>query len=65
MFHYMNLLCCFISGTEAHESKTSSSKLSHESKADSLAAKSSGFDGDNDLDAAKIAAMRAAELGMH
>ncbi|XP_027935698.1 arginine/serine-rich coiled-coil protein 2 isoform X3 [Vigna unguiculata] len=49
-------------GTEAHESKTSSSKLSHESKADSLAAKSSGFDGDNDLDAAKIAAMRAAEL---
>ncbi|BAT96151.1 hypothetical protein VIGAN_08304000 [Vigna angularis var. angularis] len=49
-------------GTEVDESKTSSSKLSHESKADSLAAKSSGFDGDNDLDAAKVAAMRAAEL---
>jgi len=30
-----------------------------------LAAKTSGFDGDNDLDAAKFAAMRAAELGMH
>jgi len=30
-----------------------------------LASKTSGFDGDNDLDAAKIAAMRAAELGMH
>ncbi|XP_022641375.1 DEAD-box ATP-dependent RNA helicase 42 isoform X1 [Vigna radiata var. radiata] len=49
-------------GTEVDDSKTSSSKLSHESKTDSLAAKSSGFDGDNDLDAAKIAAMRAAEL---
>ncbi|ESW17364.1 hypothetical protein PHAVU_007G233400 [Phaseolus vulgaris] len=47
-------------GTEANESK--SSKFSHESKADSLAAKTSGFDGDNDLDAAKFAAMRAAEL---
>ncbi|KAL5124025.1 hypothetical protein HKD37_02G004503 [Glycine soja] len=44
------------------ESKTSSSKLSHESKADVRAAKTSGFDGDNDLDAAKVAAMRAAEL---
>lgn len=65
MYHYMKLLCCFISGTEVDDSKTSSSKLSHESKTDSLAAKSSGFDGDNDLDAAKIAAMRAAELGMH
>ncbi|TKY53426.1 starmaker isoform X1 [Spatholobus suberectus] len=44
------------------ESKTSNSKLSHESKADLQAAKTSGFDGDNDLDAAKVAAMRAAEL---
>lgn len=50
---------------EADESKTSSSKLSHESKADVRAAKTSGFDGDNDLDAAKVAAMRAAELGIH
>ncbi|CAJ1968013.1 unnamed protein product [Sphenostylis stenocarpa] len=49
-------------GTEADECKTSSSKFSHESKADSWAAKTSGFDGDNDLDAAKFAAMRAAEL---
>ncbi|KAL2664224.1 hypothetical protein AAZX31_02G158000 [Glycine max] len=47
---------------DADESKTSSSKLSHESKADVRAAKTSGFDGDNDLDAAKVAAMRAAEL---
>ncbi|KAK7344960.1 hypothetical protein VNO77_15262 [Canavalia gladiata] len=44
------------------ESKTSSSKLSPEKKADFGAAKTSGFDGDNDLDAAKNAAMRAAEL---
>ena len=44
------------------ESKTSSSNLSHKSKEDLWAVKSSGFDGDNDLDAAKIAAMRAAEL---
>ncbi|XP_040862087.1 pre-mRNA-splicing factor 38B isoform X13 [Glycine max] len=48
--------------TEADESKTSSSNLSHKSKEDLWAVKSSGFDGDNDLDAAKIAAMRAAEL---
>ncbi|XP_020223165.1 arginine/serine-rich coiled-coil protein 2 isoform X1 [Cajanus cajan] len=47
---------------DADESKTSSSKLSHENKADLQAAKTSGFDGDNDLDAAKVAAMRAAEL---
>ncbi|KAK7392972.1 hypothetical protein VNO78_21422 [Psophocarpus tetragonolobus] len=44
------------------ESKTSSSKLSQESKEDVRAAKTSGFDADSDLDAAKIAAMRAAEL---
>ncbi|KAL2326004.1 hypothetical protein Fmac_025062 [Flemingia macrophylla] len=47
---------------DADESKTSNSKPSDESKADLQAAKTSGFDVDNDLDAAKIAAMRAAEL---
>ncbi|XP_004497722.1 uncharacterized protein [Cicer arietinum] len=44
------------------EKKTSSSKLSHESKLNLGAAKTSGFDSGNDLDAAKVAAMRAAEL---
>ncbi|KAK7278973.1 hypothetical protein RJT34_24014 [Clitoria ternatea] len=44
------------------ERNASSSQLSHESKADSVATKTSGFDVSNDLDAAKVAAMRAAEL---
>ncbi|XP_027364211.1 arginine/serine-rich coiled-coil protein 2 isoform X2 [Abrus precatorius] len=47
---------------DADESKTTSSKVSHESKAKLVVTKTSGFDGDNNLDAAKIAAMRAAEL---
>ncbi|MCI36836.1 hypothetical protein A2U01_0058059, partial [Trifolium medium] len=35
----------------------------HESRPDLAAAKTSGFDNGNNLDAAKVAAMRAAELG--
>ncbi|CAL5207776.1 unnamed protein product [Lathyrus oleraceus] len=50
------------SGKDADERKTSRSKLSHESKPYVGAAKTSGFDSGNDLDAAKVAAMRAAEL---
>ncbi|XP_057743065.1 uncharacterized protein LOC130961302 isoform X1 [Arachis stenosperma] len=44
------------------EKQTSSPKLSHESKVDSRAPKTSGFDVCNDIDAAKVAAMKAAEL---
>ncbi|XP_061356184.1 uncharacterized protein LOC133300621 isoform X2 [Gastrolobium bilobum] len=44
------------------ERQTSSSKLSQENKVDLGAAKTSGFDVGNDLDAAKVAAMKAAEL---
>ncbi|MED6137370.1 hypothetical protein PIB30_064446 [Stylosanthes scabra] len=44
------------------EKQTSSLKLSRESKADSGASKTSGFDVCNDIDAAKVAAMKAAEL---
>ncbi|KAJ1436018.1 Small acidic protein-like domain [Sesbania bispinosa] len=44
------------------ERQTSSSKFSHDSKTDLGAAKTSGFDIGNDIDAAKVAAMRAAEL---
>ncbi|GAU34341.1 hypothetical protein TSUD_20480, partial [Trifolium subterraneum] len=44
------------------ERKTSGSKFSHEGRPDVTAAKTSGFDNGNNLDAAKVAAMRAAEL---
>ncbi|XP_045820730.1 arginine/serine-rich coiled-coil protein 2 isoform X2 [Trifolium pratense] len=44
------------------ERKTSGSKFPHESRPDLAAAKTSGFDNGNNLDAAKVAAMRAAEL---
>ena len=44
------------------ERKTSGSKLSHEIKPDLGAAKTSVFHSGNDLDSAKVAAMRAAEL---
>ncbi|XP_058724062.1 uncharacterized protein LOC131595663 isoform X1 [Vicia villosa] len=50
------------SGKDADERKTSRTKLSHESKPYVGAAKTSGFDSGNDIDAAKVAAMRAAEL---
>lgn len=54
-----------LSRTKADDRKTSSSRLSHENKADIGATRTSGFDKGNDLDAAKFAAMRAAELGIH
>lgn len=60
---FIIVLSCF--GAKADERKTSRSKLSHESKPYVGAAKTSGFDSGNDLDAAKVAAMRAAELGIH
>ncbi|XP_039690894.1 arginine/serine-rich coiled-coil protein 2 isoform X2 [Medicago truncatula] len=44
------------------ERKTSGSKLSHETKPGLGAVRTSGFDSGNNVDAAKVAAMRAAEL---
>lgn len=57
---YITLLSC----TKADERQTSSSKLPQESKEDLRATKTSGNNVGSDFDAAKVAAMRAAELGM-
>ncbi|XP_019427650.1 PREDICTED: zinc finger CCCH domain-containing protein 13 isoform X2 [Lupinus angustifolius] len=52
----------FVVDKDENHDERRTSKFSHESKADSKASKTSGFDVGNDLDAAKVAAMKAAEL---
>ena len=49
-------------GKDADERQTSSSKLPWESKEDLGATKTRGIDISSDVDAAKVAAVRAAEL---